>query len=641
MKIFENSQWIWTGNSAQNDEYGEFFTEFFHGCKNAILNISADSNYAVYINGELATFGQYADYPYDKVYDSVDITKYCKDGKNSLAVLVWYYGLDTSSVYYPGKAGVIFEISEDGKTTCHSGEHIMARKSPSYKNHYCKGITVQLGYSFLYDATHDDNWKNGELSGFAPAHIIDGPATMRIRPCKKLELLPPVQGKKIKEITDTDILFDLGINTVGFLSVKIESPCEQKILISYGEHIEDGCVRRLIGHRDFSVELVLKKGVTEYTNHFRRLGCKYLEIFSEVPLKDAEIAIVPTVYPVKEQARPEKLSQKQNAIYDACVRTLTLCMHEHYEDCPWREQALYTMDSRNQMLIGYYAFKEFEFPRANLELISKDNQADGLLSITYPVPRVYKIPSFSLHYFTQCEEYLDYSGDKELIAQVYPKLCSVMDVFVRRMNEDDGCVLPYSGKDYWNFYEWCNQLDGYHEIDATVPDIILNALLSVNLAAFSRICDKAGLKKPYDFDALIEKLNSGINKNFFDKEKKIYFDRTEKTTASVLGNCLAILCGAASDDVAKDICTYITGEHELTPISLSMKCFCYDALLKADREKYKDYIIAAIEKTFTPMLEYGTGTVWETEDGCSAFDDAGSLCHGWSALPIYYYHTLL
>ncbi len=39
-------------------------------------------------------------------------------------------------------------------------------------------------------------------------------------------------------------------------------------------------------------------------------------------------------------------------IYDVSIYTLKCCMHEHYEDCPWREQALYTMDSRNQMLCG-------------------------------------------------------------------------------------------------------------------------------------------------------------------------------------------------------------------------------------------------------------------------------------------------
>ena len=29
----------------------------------------------------------------------------------------------------------------------------------------------------------------------------------------------------------------------------------------------------------------------------------------------------------------------------------------------------------------------------------------------------------------------------------------------------------------------------------------------------------------------------------------------------------------------------------------------------------------------------------ETEDGADAFDQAGSLCHGWSAMPVYFYYA--
>ena len=36
------------------------------------------------------------------------------------------------------------------------------------------------------------------------------------------------------------------------------------------------------------------------------------------------------------------------------------------------------------------------------------------------------------------------------------------------------------------------------------------------------------------------------------------------------------------------------------------------------------------------MLDMGATTFYETEEGASSFGGAGSLCHGWSALPIYY-----
>ena len=40
------------------------------------------------------------------------------------------------------------------------------------------------------------------------------------------------------------------------------------------------------------------------------------------------------------------------------------------------------------------------------------------------------------------------------------------------------------------------------------------------------------------------------------------------------------------------------------------------------------------------MLDHGATTVWEDDEGAAAFDNAGSLCHGWSAIPIYYFHLL-
>ena len=37
------------------------------------------------------------------------------------------------------------------------------------------------------------------------------------------------------------------------------------------------------------------------------------------------------------------------------------------------------------------------------------------------------------------------------------------------------------------------------------------------------------------------------------------------------------------------------------------------------------------------MLYKDATTFWETSDGASAFDNAGSLCHAWSAIPAYLY----
>ena len=630
----KNAQWIWCNNNPKQDEYGEFADNFSYESGKVILQISADSNYAAYINGKLAAWGQYADFPYDKVYDEIDITEFCRKGTNRIAIIVWYYGLETTSVYYPGNAGLIYTLINDDRPICQSGTHTQSRLSKAYRNHRCKILSGQLGYGYGYDATMEDNWTTEELKDFYPSYIVDQKLPLRPRPCDKLTLLPEICGILCKPISDTDIIFDLGREQVGFLSFVLTSPCEQNITISYGEHLTDSRVRRIIGDRDFSIEYRAKVGNNVFFNPFRRFGCRYLEITSEYPLDIQNIAIVPTMYVLTEKKRP-KLTASQNKIYDMCVETLHLCMHEHYEDCPWREQALYAMDSRNQMLCGYYAFGEYRFPRANLELISKDHRDDGLLSICYPIKLDLVIPSFSLHYITACREYLEHSKDTAFIAGIYPKLQSIICAFTDRI--ENGLFQPFAGKSYWNFYEWTENLDNWGLTEFS-SDLLSNALLSLALQNMAVIAKKLSIENDYLVQA--ELLNIRIKESFWDVKKGICYNYADRISYSQLGNAVAILCGAVTGLDAEALCEKLLSDSKMTQISLSMRCFLYDALLKTNKEKYSSVVLENIEKTYAPMLNAGSTTVWETELGEEDFSGAGSLCHGWSAMPVYYYHTL-
>lgn len=639
-KILQKAKWIWCHDNPMPDEYGEFVDHFTYESGEVVLQISADSNYAVYINGELASWGQYADFPYDKVYDEVDVTAFCKEGENRLAIIVWYYGTKESFTYYPGKAGLLYALSCGEELLCMSGIHTLARKSLAYQNQRQKYITVMIGFGYGYDMRKEDEWLTGGLVGFKPATIVEQTLPLRKRPCDKLHLRPEVCAKECKRISDTDVIFDLGSEQVGLLSFVIDSSCEQEITVAFGEHLVDGCVRKEIEMRDFSVSIWLKQGENAFFNPFRRFGCRYLEVFSEKSLDIKKMAIAPTVYELQEKSRPV-LSQLQEKIYDMCIETLHLCMHEHYEDCPWREQSLYAMDSRNQMLCGYYAFGEYTFPKANLQLIAKDNREDGLLSICYPMKVDLVIPSFALHYITACREYLQYSGDKEFLKSIYSKLVSIIETFTNRMK--DGVLLPFPGVNNWNFYEWRDGLDGggpYCETyDCDTPELLLNTLLSYALQNIAVIANVLEIENTYKKQA--EQLNARIYELFYDKEKKICYDTVKHETKSQLGNALAILCGAVEGKEARVLCNLLQSDEEMTPISLSMICFKYDAWLMIDKEHFAPIILKDIERLYIPMIEFGSTTVWETEDGESDFDNAGSLCHGWSALPIYYYHTLL
>ncbi len=78
----------------------------------------------------------------------------------------------------------------------------------------------------------------------------------------------------------------------------------------------------------------------------------------------------------------------------------------------------------------------------------------------------------------------------------------------------------------------------------------------------------------------------------------------------------------------------------MIPNTLSMNSFRFDALLKTDAEKYRDVILDELDRDYLYMLRNGATSFWETINGDFDFGYAGSLCHGWSALPVYYYEIL-
>lgn len=636
--------WIWFESPSHPDSYGEFYQLFSYAEGDAVLTVSCDSNYAAYINGRLAAFGQYADFEHYKVADTVDVSAFCREGENHLAIVVWYYGVPAST-YCPGKAGLTFSLTCGGSPAAESGEATLCRKSRAYLSSEQKWITGQLGFSFHYDAAKEDEWLLGKGEGFSRPVFVEKADELIPRPNKKLILEAPAASVPIAT-KPCRYLYDLGREEVGFLELEFSSDIAQTVTIAYGEHLTDGSINWTVGGRNFSVTYGAVPGKNHYLNPFRRLGCRYLELFSEAPLSIDYAGIRPTNYPLTRSDYSPKGMLDQR-IYDACARTLLLCLHEHYEDCPWREQSFYTMDSRNQMLCGYIAFREFEAPRAGLSLFAQDQDDSGLLSICCPNAGSgqLKIPSFSLHYFTAVDEYVRYSGDTSLASEVWEKLQSLLAVF--SATEENGLIpVPlrepldgWPGNIMWNFYEWRPLLDG-NKPPKDPFDLILNSLYVLALTHMGNIAEALS-KDASPYRTAADRIRTAIHDTFYRPEEGCFSTFRHTLHKSELGNSLAILCGAASPEEAKAIACRMT-EHrdEFVPASLSMKCFFYDALLETDKAAYASFVLEQIRQLYSMMLDHGATTVWEDEKGASAFNDAGSLCHGWSAMPIYYFHLL-
>lgn len=616
----KNAKWIWINDCPKQNEYAVFEQKFDFSGDKATFTVCAEMDYVLYVNGKLAGFGQYAGYPFEKYYDELDITKFCVKGENTFTLTARYEGVRTH-VHIVDKAGVIYTLDVDGNTVAYSHKGVLG----GYDNRYIQNTTTLLSGQLGFGS----DMRVGEYVCDIPCVLVDMTYNIKPRPVKKTEQLPFAEGKLIDNQKN---LYDIGRETAGYLRVKFKANKAGKAKIAYGQHIVDGGVRYAIWGREFAFNFEMPEGEHEFEQYFVRMSGRYIQGFLDEGIEIVSVGIMPYIYPVNELdfKLDNALDQK---IYDVCVRTLRLCMNMHYEDTPWREQALYVLDSRNQMLCGYYAFGEEEYPKANLELIAKGTRPDGFLELTYPSVDGPAIPFFSVMYPVEVYEYIKHTGDKSILETTMPTMLRIMNNFKEKL-EDNNLIRQFDAP-YWNFYEWSDgshdAIPGQHNYEfKDCYHLILNCAFVYSGKMFKELCEMASV----EFDCDFESIKKAINDEFFDETDGNFVLRTDdRSFKSQLGNSFALLIGLGDERTIKAI----KEDKNLLETSLSMLIYKYDALLAANPND-KDFILNEIRELYGYMLNEGATTFWETMLGEADFGGAGSLCHGWSALPVYYYH---
>ena len=229
-------------------------------------------------------------------------------------------------------------------------------------------------------------------------------------------------------------------------------------------------------------------------------------------------------------------------------------------------------------------------------------------------------------------------------------MCEIEEVFFARMR--DGLVPSFADdKRYWNFYEWNDTLCGKcGKAQGPATELMLNAAFSLSLQRLSSLARKLSRKWDAErFASAADKLNRRIREVFFDPSAGafrtatadssvplMYDAQTSPSAFAVLPNAFAVLCGACEPEEARAVCEKLASGALAYPATLSMLAFVYDALLQTDEKKYREYVLAEIGRVWGSMLDRGATSFWETILGEKDFSGAGSLCHGWSAIPILY-----
>ncbi len=657
--LLKVANWIWLADNVKGDnQYVQFKTAFTpdKSGEPVILRVSVSGNYDAFLNGERIAFSQYTDYPYKKTYTELDLTNRIKDGCNELSFTVHYSGNCFSS-HLDGQPGLIAAVMQGDKTIAASGKEWLARRDSRFSHGPRENLSGSFNWTFAYDARVElPAWEKACVQPKRSCTMMKRPIepsiiveTVKPRIIKKGTLLKDnksyetddfrykaaVRDPKNGETDGVYAIYDLGRECAGHPSLSFDLPAGTKMDIVHGEYLTDGV---LCNKRKNMVDTSIAKGGKETFSHFlRRFGCRYFEIHVRGVGTDAKVPeLVFHKAELPNMATPPFAASDPFWVkaHDVSAETLRLCLHEKYENCPWREQSICTYDARNQMLFGYYYWGNYSKAKAMLDLFADGLRDDGFMPVTAPGDRNrnLSIPSYTFLWFTALYEYTYFSGDLSVFAG-YRKMIRGMLGKILALKKN-GLYMPPE-KALWNYCE-APEL----EFRTDPPNAFYNLYFMESLRQLSRLFeltgDHADAKR---LAALATDIAKKAPDYYYDAEKGAYADAVladgKKDVFHGHINALFMAYGLVPKDRFSAILKQILDGRLPLP-ALNALIYLVQGVFDYGTDEERLAVHQLVKTQYSKMLEADATSWWEISLGPLYANGTGSLCHGWSALPAWY-----
>ncbi|HVU35624.1 MAG TPA: alpha-L-rhamnosidase C-terminal domain-containing protein [Opitutaceae bacterium] len=362
--------------------------------------------------------------------------------------------------------------------------------------------------------------------------------------------------------------------------------------------------------------------------HWRAFRFVGLEIATgERPLALNAVTHRFTAYPYAIAAEFSCSDPALDRLWPVGLRTMRLCAHETFEDCPHYEQMQYAGDTMITSKLGMLVAGDYRLSRQALHHFDWSRLPDGLTQSRYPSRLLQVIPSWSLHWISAARDYLLCSGDAATIRELAPGFRAVLDWF-RRHADADGlpAALPY-----WNITDWCAEWPrGVVPGAATGPTTIIASQYIVALDETGWMLRQLGdTETAATLEAEAARLRTRLHARMWSEDEGLYFDRPGGPEMSQYGNAWAIVAGVAGARERERMLARFPLDPKLAPGSF----FCWHAVFRALdlAGRYDD-----MPRHLGPWHDSVAG-------GLSTFAEENSywrsLCHAWSAHPLLEFLT--
>ena len=597
----------------------------------AILKITADDYFKLYINGVYVTQGPPPSYPNHYYFMEIDVTPFLKDGVNTFAVHNYYQGL-INRVWVSGDLRSMFwcELYLDGKVVLVSDESWLTATHTGYSS--CGIIGYETAFAERYDSSAKEvgfEKESFDDSQWQPASIYK--QTDYILQKSPIQPLSVYLKKPIYTERKGEVLFvDFGQEMVGYLRAKAKGKQGDKVLLRFGEELNsDGSVRFDMRCNCRYEEEWILSGKEDVLDQFDYKAFRYCEIMipEGASVRDVEMQV--RHYPYEKKAVYETDNEQLRKVLQLCENTVKYGTQEVFVDCPTREKGQYLGDvcvsGRAQcVLTGDTTL----IKKAIIDFCGSAFICKGVMAVSTS-SFMQEIADYSLLLPALVLWVYKRDNDKDFLRLTFPYITGVYEYFMQYSQEDG---LIEGVKEKWNLVDWPDNLrDGYN-FPLTKPigygkHNVLNAFWIGFLKAYQDICEILGEA----VNIAIDNVEKSFINAFYNKETGLYCDSTQKTHSAVHSNVLPLLFDIGmSETKERKIVEYIC-QKKLTSMGVYMAYFTLAALMKhGEREKAE--LLATDKGAWLNMLEEGATTTFEAWGKNQKWNT--SLFHPWATAPL-------
>ncbi len=527
--------------------------------------------------------------------------------------------------------GNAFETGVD-KITVPAGKHKINVKVWNQAN--VPAIFIQ-GKSIVSDASwlvtfEDKEWidETGKTSDISATKWLNAgswnfndplqpPSAFKL-PTKSLWAATTVKNKN-------EYLVDFGKETFGF--VKLHGiKGSGKISLYYGESKEEA----------LSVDEAMTLDRLSFTKPVRvdsvmvlSKAFRYVNIICDSGIRIDSASMLYEFADVKQRGSFTCSDEQVNKIYDVAKYTLALNTREFFIDGIKRDRWVWSGDASQSYLMNYYAYFDNATVKRTIMALRGKNPISSHINT---------ILDYTFYWFISVYDYYLFSGDKNFIEQLYPRMQSFMEYCLSRRNKN-GLVEGLSGD--WTFIDWAAGLSKKGEISFE------QMLFARSLETMSLCADIANEQThAADYKKLAADLKAKIFSIYWNNQKHAlvhsWVDGKQTENVTRYANMFGIFFNYFTDEQKLAVKQHVLLNDSIQKITTPyMRFYELEALCAMGEQAY---VLKEMKSYWGGMLNLGATSFWEeynpTKIGTEHFAMYGrkfgkSLCHAWGASPVY------